>query len=90
MLAHRESDELARGLFARVYGQQGIEPGQRIVRSVDRRVSQEVKPMPQIRMEAAVCSVPPASTKIPRMHRFVSSAEGSSPPAAPTAEAGRP
>jgi transposase InsO family protein len=47
MLAHRESGELARDLFAKAYDEQGIEPGQLIVHS-DRGSAPTAKTLAQL------------------------------------------
>jgi len=53
MLAHRESGELARDLFARAYDQQGIEPGQLIVHA-DRGSAPTAKTLAQLHADLGI------------------------------------
>jgi len=53
MLAHRESGELARDLFAQAYDQQGIEPGQLIVHA-DRGSAPTAKTLMQLHADLGI------------------------------------
>lgn len=53
MLAHRESGELARDLFAQAYDQQGIPPGQLVVHS-DRGAAPTAKTLAQLHADLGV------------------------------------
>lgn len=53
MLAHRESGELARDLFAQAYDQQGVEPGQLIVHA-DRGSAPTAKSLAQLHADLGI------------------------------------